>query len=102
MLLATEFLELRELLAQETRGVPFEVIRNQGRAKARRRTHDHMDVVFIRFHREDLQPLLLAALCEAPLRLFLSLSCQHAPAVLWYPYQMIGDGVVGISRFTDL
>ncbi len=52
MLLSTEFLEMRELLSQETREVAFEVIRNQGGAKARRRTHDHVDVVFIRFYRE--------------------------------------------------
>jgi hypothetical protein len=37
--------------------------------KAQRRTHDHNDVVFIRFHREYLQLLLLAALCEEQQRL---------------------------------
>jgi hypothetical protein len=102
VLLSTQLLEMWEPFSQKARGVPFQVIRNEGRAEARLRTHKDMNVVFVRLHRQEPQALLLAALGNPSLGLLLHLSAENAAAILGYPHEMLAYRVVGISGFTHL
>lgn len=89
MVLSTHLVEMRKLLSQEKRGVSLEQVRYQCGTKTRRRTHEDVDVIFIRFHGQYRQVVFLATCSDEPLGFHLYLTGQHAAAVLWYPYEVI-------------
>ena len=80
----------------------FQEIGNHRRAKPWWRTDKDMNMIFIRFHCQERQPVLLTTLGYEPLGFFLDLARQHTAAVLRYPHQVIGNAIVGIPGFPHL
>lgn len=80
----------------------FPEVRNHRRTKAWRRTDKDMKMVFIGFHRQERQPMLLAALSDQAFRFLLDFPSQHTATVLRYPDEVIGNPLVGIPRFPHL
>ena len=64
MPLSTRLFETGKLLSYIPRRISLEHIGNQGRTEARRRAHKDMDVIFIRFYREQRQPLSFATFSD--------------------------------------
>jgi len=51
----------------------------------------HMDVIFICFHGQDGQAVVLATFRDEPFGFYLYLTSQHTAAVLWDPDEVISD-----------
>ena len=82
MLLSTRLFETGKLLSYIPRRLSLEQIGNQGRTEARRRAHKDMDVIFIRFYREQRQPLSFATFSDQSLGFRLDFPHQHPASVL--------------------
>lgn len=91
-----------KFLAEVAGGESVEQVCDLGRAKPRRRRGENVDVVPVRLHFKDREPVPITARVDQPLRLRLDLPGENFSPVLGNPGEVIGNIVMGPSRLTAL